>query len=746
MQDIQVFPDVDNRKAHVRISVKNITGKAAEGKFVVSAESFNTAEKHVVEPYAFETDIADGCSTVEFDFDLGEDVLLWDEYNPNMYKLTVSLETRIDNKSYYDCRTQEFGMRKFLAVGTQFSINDRIVFLRGTHDGCVFPLTGYSPMNVEDWIRVFQIAKSYGLNHYRFHSWCPPEAAFKAADLVGIYLQPELPNWASFYEPDDENYCPEHEEYLRKEGHRIMKSFGNHPSFVMFALGNELFGSKRIMADILKELRAYDNRHLYAQGSNNFYSAPSLAEGDDFWVTMRTKGLDYPVRGSFSYADLPLGHIQSNEPPSTMFDYSESIKGVPVPVIGHEIGQYQSFPNFNEISKYTGVLRARNLEVFRQRLYEKGMLEQADDFLQASGKLATICYREEIETALRTYGFAGFQLLDIKDFPGQGTALVGILDAFMDSKGFIEPEEWREFCSDVVLFARIPKYTYFAGEKFKARVEISHYGNKDIDRAIVEWKLLNCIHESVAYGELPPVSIKQGGVTTLGLIEVSTDSFDAPEKLVLQLKIKGFEIVNHYPIWIYPSTLDDGNLADIKICYDFNDEARKLLEEEHKVLLFPDSNKLSNCVGGSFASDFWCYPMFRDICKNMGLKPSPGTLGILCDPKHPLFREFPTEFHSNWQWWPIAMNSYPIILDNMPSDFRPIVQVIDNFERNHKLGLLFEVRVGKGSLLVCASDLIKYMDRPEVRQFQHSLLKYMGSEEFNPKTIMDMSRLEQLLG
>ena len=174
------------------------------------------------------------------------------------------------------------------------------------------------------------------------------------------------------------------------------------------------------------------------------------------------------VRGSFATVDAPLGHVQIG-PANTMTDYRRSIAGVRVPVIGHEVGQYTVFPDFREIAKYTGVLRARNLEIFREKLRAKGMLDQAEQFRQASGALAVLCYREDIEAALRTPGFGGFQLLDLQDFPGQGTALVGILDAFMDSKGLIEPKAWREFCSEVVPLVRMKKYAWTTGRDLYGR-------------------------------------------------------------------------------------------------------------------------------------------------------------------------------------------------------------------------------------------------------------------------------------
>ena len=122
------------------------------------------------------------------------------------------------------------------------------------------------------------------------------------------------------------------------------------------------------------------------------------------------------------------------KPPETVSDYTESISKFDVPVISHEIGQWCVYPNFNEMKKYTGVLKPRNFEIFRETLEENQMLDQANDFLVASGKLQTLCYKEDIESALRTPGFGGFQLLDLHDFPGQGTALIGVLDPFWEEK------------------------------------------------------------------------------------------------------------------------------------------------------------------------------------------------------------------------------------------------------------------------------------------------------------------------
>jgi hypothetical protein len=182
---------------------------------------------------------------------------------------------------------------------------------------------------------------------------------------------------------------------------------------------------------------------------------------------------------------------------------------------------------------------------------------------------------------------------------------------------------------------------------------------------------------------------------------------------------------------------------------DYNDGGRRVaqkhLDAGGKVLLFPKTNELKHSVGGAFATDFWCWPMFAEAAIAEKMEPAPGTQGFLCDPKHPALAEFPTEFHSNWQWWQIVKNSRPIILGETPADYRPIIHVIDNFARNHKLGLLFETKVGKGKLLVCASDLPALQDHPEARQLLHSLLQYVASPAFAPRAELDAGLLKKLL-
>lgn len=762
IDEVQVYPDVSLKTAKVRATLGNITGKPAQGKITVSSESDNTGKPAKFDPQVIDVDAAGKRTTVEFTYSPGAEVPLWDEFDPALIRLSLKLETQAGDSAFADSQVVRFGMRNFTRDGSRLLLNGRPVFLRGRIDCANYPLTGYAPMDKNEWVRLMQIHKDWGLNHIRYHSWCPPAAAFEAADEAGILLQPELPNKRSAFNAPDNADAAFHNidfmevettdsevslyEYAKREGGLIFRHFGNSPSFALFTLGNEL-GRNPGMFEMVAHYQKIDPRRLYAQGSNNMHWDPSLAEGDDFWVIGKLNRENKPLRGSFSFHDFPEPHIETR-PPSTMVDYSFSIEGVPVPLIGHETGQFQVSPDFREIEKFTGVLEARNYQLFRDRLEAAGMLDQAHDFFKASGALAVICYREDIEAALRTRGFGGMQLLDIQDFPGQGTALVGLLNVFMESKGLIEPERWREFCSETVPLFRMGKFVWTHHETLTGKVQIAHYGPTDIEGAVVTANLMDSHDNSLARMEFPATRIDTGGVTDIGDFKADLASLglELPQKLTLELTVAGTRFRNRYPVWVFPKEIDNTTPEGVIVTRDYMDSVTlDHLAKGGKVLLLPDLGKLPHSVAGQFQTEFWS-PMFAQSARKRNIQEPPGTLGFVCNPEHPALAKFPTDFHSDWQWWHLVKNSRPIIYDGSPDGFRPIIQVIDNFDRNHKLGLIAETAVGKGAMLICSIDLLGHQDKPEARQLLHSLLRYLDSPDFSPKMELDAALLEKLLG
>ena len=606
-------------------------------------------------------------------------------------------------------------MPRLEVVDGRFEAGGMPVFLRGKHDACVFPLTGHTPMDKASWINYFRRCKEYGINHVRFHSWCPPEAAFAAADELGIYLQPELPFWGTL---EGEELLA----FLRKEGLNIVSTYGHHPSFAMFSLGNEVWGEKSVMQELVAAFREEAPHILYTNGTNAFLGWQGYVDGMDFFATCRTRGEAYGeyhthVRSSFAFCDAMDGGILNHFYPGTTRNFSEALEGVPMPVISHETGQFQSYPDYAQIDKYTGPLAPYNLMEFRRRLDVAGMADQADAFHRASLRWAFELYKADVEMCLRTPGLGGFQLLDLQDYPGQGSAYVGILDAFMDAKGGIDPAEWRQFCSELVPLAEFDKYCWSEDEVFQAHVKVANYTGEDLIEGAGDYELSRPVAELL-------------------------DGVKAPARIDFPLTVRttGHEGVNSWPIWVYPAD-NKPDKRGITIARNLDKAALAALEAGKKVLLMPSDT--TNTVGGLFQTDYWNYRMFKGICESNGKPVSPGTLGILTDPSHPVFREFPTEEHTDWQWFPVLKASRPMILDALRG-FKPIVQVIDNVERNHRLGLLFEFAVGNGSLLVCCSDLESTLEYPEGRQFYKAVLDYMRSDEFHPTVALRPDRLVRL--
>lgn len=687
----------------------------------------------------------------------------------------------------------------FHIEGAHFYANGHRIFLRGKHDAAVWPLTGHVEMSVEGWMKYLGTCKEYGINHVRFHSWCPPEAAFVAADSLGIYLQPELPFWGAFDKKDERLMA-----FLHQEGEKILREYGHHPSFRMMALGNELWGDIDKMKEFVDDFRKIAPDKYYTFGSNYYLGYQGIKEGMDYFTTCRIGGEGWGkynthTRGSFSFADAYDGGMINHFHPNSTMNFDEACDKAGIPIISHETGQFQTYPDYREMKKYTGVLHPYNFEVFRRRLAAAGMLSQADNFHKASGLWSVKLYKADIEMDLRTRNMAGFQLLDIQDYSGQGSAFVGILDAFMESKGITTPEEWRQWCSPVVPLLVTDRFCYEENDTMKAKIQIANYGGESLKGKKVEWKLdyakderypnESSVAETLTHLNQPSPLV-QGEITIHtdeeGWIDVGEivhkmkvkangiddgdgkclDVYVGSRKLTLSLYIYEGELdatrySNTYDLWVYTTPKNIDYLKkQVVIAKDLTSDVVKKLEKGAKVLWLPTTsshfvaaddtlsqsdNATPYTVGGLFQTDYWNYRMFKTICENNKKKVSPGTLGILTNPEHPIFKGFPTEMHTNWQWFPVIKESHPLVLDNFAKDYRPIVQVIDNIERNHKLGLVMEWKVGAGKLLVCMSDLEKAAKYPEGRAFYESVLGYMQSDEFNPAAEITMDELKKKL-
>ena len=673
VSDVQVYPDIDRRQILIKV-----TG-AADARFALDGNAVSP-QKQDDSSYVLPMD----------------DMRPWSEFSPRLYTLSVTAGGQT--------KTVSFGMRKFSAEGNRLLINNRPTFLRGTLECCIFPLTGTPPMDERGWMKVFSTAREYGLNHLRFHSWCPPEAAFRVADKMGFYCQVELPNWSLTVNKDSATA-----QFLYDEFEHIIRHYGNHPSLCIISCGNELQPDFDFLNKLTRYMKTRDPRHLYLTSTFTFEKGHGRRQEpeDDIFVTQWTdKGW---VRGQGVFDE----HM-----PDFKSDYREAAQDITVPLISHEIGQYSVYPNIRETEKYTGVLAPLNFEAIRDDLRRKGLLRRADDYLQASGRFASILYKEEIERALKTPQQSGFQLLDLHDFPGQGTALVGLLDAFWDSKGLIEPQRFREFCAPVVPLARFDKAVWSANERFVATIDVADYSEAPQEKEI-NWQLADESGVTYATG-------------TGNRVDVPLDKVGKARRLEFLVTIKDSPWRNRWNIWVYPEVTIPQD-RDILVTADLG-QALQALKKGKKVLFSPKTSTVKG-LEGKFLPVFWSPVHFPKQA---------GTMGLLCDPSHPALSDFPTDMHSDWQWWNLVKRSRVMVIDSLPP-MRPIVESVDNFVNNRRLALVFEAQVGKGRLIFSAIDLLTDSQLPEIRQMRYSLTNYMQKSEFQPTTRLTPTQLRSLL-
>lgn len=716
IDQVQVFPNIEKHRAIIHLALH---GDISDAKSIVlSAKSFNSDTQAIVTPLTIPIDDHFNKDSIVIPYDLGKNALLWSEFHPALYKLKVKL---INKDGSWSEKTVSFGMRSFKVKGRQFEVNGFRTFLRGTVENCVFPLTGYPPMKKEAWIRIFRICKSFGLNHMRFHSYCPPEAAFQAADIVGIYLQPEGPSWANHGTSLGDGKPVD--QYIFDETDRMEKYYGNHPSYCMLAYGNEPRGGHQVeyLTKFIHYWEGKDNRRVYT-GASVAMSWP-IVPANQYMIKSGARNLDW------------------NHPPESRSDYTKAIQDYPVPYVAHELGQWCVFPDLKEISQYTGLYKALNFKMFKDLLQTQGMADEAESFLMASGKLQVLCYKNEIEKSLRTPLNGGFQMLSLNDYTGQGTALVGVLNAFWKEKGYVDAKQFSRFCNNTVPLLRTGRFVYTNQQHFEAAIEIYHYSEKNLPHATVYWHITNAAGKIVQKGRFIK-DILAGQNTPVGAIDFNLANLheSKAQKLKITVGISGTDYINDWNIWVFPQDLPQVDPTKVYYTTQLDQKTKDVLAAGGKVFLdIAGQITKGREIVQTMLPVFWNTSWFK-------MRP-PHTLGFVLNPDHPAFADFPTSDHSDLQWWQLVNHAQVMHLEAFPADFRPLVQPIDTWFLDRRLASVFEAKAGNGRIIVSSLHLTpdSLSDNPAGKQLLYSLEKYMQSDKFHPKQEISIEKIQDLI-
>lgn len=699
------------------------------------------------------TDKEENPKTMEIwfrDLPLRENVKLWDEDEGNLYEMAVTLDNGMSAEdkggSTAECRTR-FGIRSFGDNGSgRLALNGRAIFLRGEANCAEYPETGHPPMTIPEWKEMLLKYRSYGINFVRFHSHCEPEAAFAAADELGMLLQPELSHW----DPKDAFGTEESYRYYRAELVDLLKTYANHPSFVMLTLGNELQAQdegRERMRELVRTAKRMDPTRLYANGSNAFYGEEGCDPESDFYTSQSCK--DVVIRGTFSGM---RGYLNENYP-SADRTYDEAMaeirKEYQKPVFSFEVGQFEVLPDFEDLESFHGISDPVNLKLIKKRVEERGLLPTWEKYVEATGELSRLAYREEIEAAMRTRELSGISLLGLQDFPGQGTALVGMMNSHLEPKpyDFARPERFREFFQECRILVKLPHYTYEAGERLIAEVEAANFGKRNIE-GVFCWTLAgkksvsengNCEpaeikskNTVIATGEDTEITIcRPGSYTEVGSLDIPLDFVE--KNTALTLKVRIGDSISAYPIWVYRKTtpICPENVYETRA---FDVKTREILQNGGRVYLSPDADKesLPNSIKTQFTTDFWSVGTFAD---------QEGGMGQLIDTEHPIFKEFPTDFHTDWQWWIMATKRAVIL----PHPMKTIITEMDSYAFLRPMAQMIEFRCLKGKVLLSTMELHKSQQYPEVRALQASIYTYLSGENFEPAEEITEEELSMLV-
>ena len=717
IDDAQIHAKAGEKSVRIEAELGNKTGDDADRAVTIQILD---ADKNVVATRQADLQIDEAGYDDTWTVEIDQPLSTWDEFDPVLYTMKITL----GEEGNADVWTDRFGVRTLETDGSIFVLNGRTMQFRGTLDCAIFPKTGYPPTDVKSWRNIIKTQQAHGLNHTRFHSWCPPEAAFIAADELGHYFQVECGTWCNGGSASvGEGHAID--QWLMEEGERVIKEYGNHPSFLLLCAGNEPGGPERgavYLRKWVEHFKKQDDRFLVTSGGGW-----PLIEESEFHCAYgpRLQGWGAGLNG-----------ILNSTQPATTEDFSAWVANHPnIPAISHETGQWCAWPNFGEMDKYTGSLKPKNFEMFQDFLEQRHLTDQYDDFLAASGKYQVMAYKEEVERSLRTPGLGGFQLLGLQDFSGQGTAIVGVVDAFWEAKPYMDAEEFRRFCNDTVVLARVPSRTFEAGDAIPVAFELSHYGPRDLENATLQWQLVDTAGKVLLDNEVKLARVPTGKLTRFVDTTLATPAGVA-QKLTIKASLVGTDIANDWDVWVYPKDLDTDAPEGVNIARTL-EEAGPMLDAGERVVLLADPITVDSNVEIGFSPIFWntSYTSMQ----------APHTMGVLVDPSHPALSQFPTDFHGNWQWWDPMMSSATMEMDHLPPAMKPIVQVVPDWFDPKRLALVAEAKVGKGRLLLCSVDLETDLDnRLTARALRASLMSYAASKAFDPEFEVKLSDLEPM--
>lgn len=714
--DVFVKPQLTTETAEINVEV----GGQRSERISVSAE---IVEPNGLSVASAQKELGPNSTSIELSVPVPK-AKLWSPKSPFLY--TVGIRLMASNR-VIDTRAVRFGMREFRVAGSQFLLNGQPIFLRGYGDDCIYPLTICPPSDKAEFQRRLSLARAYGFNYVRHHSWTPPVEYLEAADELGMMLQPEFP----FAYRWDLPATAEAKRSALEQWEANIRLHRNHPSIVTWCLGNELYDSFDLAPEMYRIAKRLDP------------SRPVIdSDGCNFKHKERDT-LDFLV-------------VQFNEGSSIGFQDSKYNipKDVSKPVVAHEMGYFVTLPQLNQFDFFQNGLRPYWLYQARNLVTSQGLEKAYPEWLKASYRLQAVSLKSNLEAARRSR-LNGTSVWLFQDYPN---CAEGVVDMFFHPKG-VPPEEFRKYNSSTVLLLETPRRNWRGGESIDLKFAVSRFEDEPTVNARLNWKI-STDDETMASGGRDGLQIRAGGVQDLPASKWTVPNGGGARQATLSAELidSNGRTENSWRIWIFPP--DSTATPDKSIA---------ILGFDRLSEIFPNARAISNytvstdtdlilttqlrpgvinylSAGGSvFLLDpEGTFPVEKTNFR-LSSWDGGGPSGTIFDRQHPALRYMPSEGWCDLQFYPLIQGSKSILLNSLPNRIEPLVRCIDRPTRLADRAYLFEVSVGRGKLLVSGFNFagaIELKD-PAAAFLLNQFVRYALGPNFSPLTHLPVETLKQ---
>lgn len=619
---------------------------------------------------------------------------------------------------------------------------------------------------IEFYRKNIRMAKSYGFNTIRFHSVIPPEECFRAADEEGILIHIEMRKENDDYDNLQEMLYGKNDFITNDVLLEVINSLYNHPSFMVYCVGNEIRepGKKPRIKEIRDFIKKNDPTRLFIDTcAHGEYDR----DGVDFDVQHMGYFFPYAEHGDmFSNTDnlLCFGSVNNRE----MVKEEENAKirrGIAFkrPLIAHEVCHYTSWRDFyalKEKFEKNNIPAPWWVDEEIKMIEAKGYKENFHETLQITKDFQFRCWKTALEGIRSSNLLAGFHMLQFADTDKYENSN-GVVDCFDDPHG-ISQEEFKKFNADTVVLARLPKQVFTTAETVKIPVLLSQYMINPPKKGDFSYKLEGSkLYNS---GALSDVDTYKSGLYTVCSLEINLPKIEKAEKLTLSCKIDfedGTKCENSWELWVFPKIEIDTNNNDLIITDKLDDKLFSALENGKTVMLTYRENWTRHLLDKTQKAPKYAFRGVWDRYK--GVIWDRGTMNGGKDDKEILNKYgFVTDGQLNFQYYDLINDSDKINLDDFPVEVKSIVSCFDKSSRDRfdatkfrlpelmydrtmrHFSYVFELKVGKGKLLVCGFNLTN-MESPAVKAMFNALINYCKSSDFAPEAELSVEALKSYL-